>query len=237
MLKKMLASALFAGLAAGLVAFALHFALLVPIIKQAELYETGVRVHFAAAPDTQTGAQTVSAADPSLWHRDTNPLHRGIMTFGAELVTYTGLALILVALFALAERAGHMITPRQGLLWGLAGFLAFHVAPAAGLPAETPGIPAAALSARQIWWVSTVLASALGIALLAFGRKWPVWALAIVALTLPHLIGAPHLHELKGVVPPTLEGLFAGRSIAVGAAVWTTLGVLAAWVWTRQRVT
>jgi len=241
MLKKLLTSALFAGIAAGVVAVVLHTAMLVPIIIEAERYETGQLTHFTAAPDAAV-SKSVSGdagtqADGSLWHRDTNPLHRGILTFGAEMLNYTGLALLLVALFAIAEKYGHQITARRGLLWGLAGFLAFQVAPAAGLPPETPGIPAADLGARQIWWVATVLSTGVGIALIAFGRTLALPLIGIALIALPQIVGAPHPAEMSGVVPPSLEGLFAGRSIAVAAFTWPILGFLSGWFWQKTVVT
>jgi len=235
MLKKLVASALFAGLAAGVVASVLHFAMLVPIIIEAEQYESGQLTHFTAAPDTAAQPAAEEGPDTSLWHRDTDPVHRGIMTFGMELITYTGFALILIALFAAAERYGHQVTAREGILWGLAGFLALHVAPAAGLPPETPGIPAADITARQMWWIGTALATGVGIALIAFGRSLALSALALVLIVIPHIVGAPHLEELSGVVPPSIEGMFAGRSIAVAALSWSVLGFLAGWFWNRNR--
>jgi len=245
MLKKLLTSALFAGVAAGVVASVLHLTMLVPIIIEAERYETGALTHFTSAPDEAVQSQTTAAAnpdsgatgpDPSLWHRDTDPLHRGILTFGAEMVNYVGFALLLVALFAVAEKYGHRITARQGILWGLAGFLAFHVAPAAGLPPETPGIPAADLGARQIWWTVTVLSSGIGIALIAFGRSLALPLIGIALIALPQIIGAPHPGELGGVVPPSVEGLFAGRSIAMAAVTWPLLGFISAWFWQKNVV-
>jgi cobalt transporter subunit CbtA len=235
MLKKMLTSALFAGIAAGAVASVLHLTMLVPMIIEAEQYETGALTHFTAAPDnTTTIATPTEAGDTSLWHRDTNALHRNTMTFGAEMVAYTGFALLMVALFAVAEKYGQQINARRGMLWGLAGLLAFQIAPAAGLPAETPGIPAADLAARQIWWASTVLATGTGIALIAFGRNWLLPLVGIGLILLPQIIGAPHLTELSGVVPPSVASLFAGRSIAVAAASWTTLGLLCGYFWNKQ---
>ena len=49
MLKSLFASALFAGVAAGLLAALLQMALLVPLIAEAELYETGEKTHFGEA--------------------------------------------------------------------------------------------------------------------------------------------------------------------------------------------
>jgi len=53
----------------------------------------------------------------------------------------------------------------SGLLWGAAGFLIFSGSPALGLPPELPGMTAAALDARQTWWIGTVIATAIGIGL------------------------------------------------------------------------
>jgi predicted cobalt transporter CbtA len=50
---------------------------------------------------------------------------------------------------ALAARSGHDLDARRGLLWGLGGFAALHLAPAVGLPPELPGMASADLAARQ----------------------------------------------------------------------------------------
>jgi len=111
---------------------------------------------------------------------------------------------------------------RHRILWGRAGFLAFHVA------------PAAELAARQIWWVSTVLATASGIAPIAFGRNLWLPLLGAGVMLLPQIIRAPHLTEMSGVVPPSVASLFAGCSIAVVAASWSTRGLLCGYFWSKQ---
>ena len=90
-------------------------------------------------------------------------LHRA-----ANLVTAIGFALLLVAA---SEFAGGIAGWRQGLLWGLAGFAVFTLAPGLGLPPELPAMPAAELGARQVWWFGTVAATAAGLALIAFRRS------------------------------------------------------------------
>ena len=57
MLKVLLASALFAGLIAGLFAAGLQQAFLVPLIAEAELYETGTIIHFGGAEEAAHGAE------------------------------------------------------------------------------------------------------------------------------------------------------------------------------------
>jgi Probable cobalt transporter subunit (CbtA) len=60
---------------------------------------------------------------------------------------------------------------RQGLIWGLGGFVAFNLASALGLPPDLPGTEVASLEARQIWWLATVVLTSVGLAMLVFGPK------------------------------------------------------------------
>lgn len=113
----------------------------------------------------------------------------------------------------------------EGLLWGLAGFTAFALAPAFGLPPELPGSVAAELVARQIWWVTTSAATAAALALMVFVRApWAI-LIGVAVLIVPHLIGAPQPPEGSGVVPPELAAAFAARSLVVNAVFWALLGL------------
>lgn len=218
MLKKLLTSALFAGFAAGLIAALLQIVFVVPVIAEAELYETGKLVHFGA--EAMAGHETTAMAQD--WVRNG-------YTILATTGTYIGFALILIAGMGLAERIGHVPTVRQGLVWGICAFVAAQLAPAMGLPPELPGMAAGDLVARQIWWAGTAVTAALGMAALAFGRDWRAWALGVAFLLAPHIIGAPHPDEFWGTVPPELAAAFAGKALAIGAAGWAALGALAAY--------
>jgi cobalt transporter subunit CbtA len=222
MFSKIVTSALFAGFAAGLIAAVLQLVFVQPVLLHAELYESGALTHLTAAP-------------PSA-HPDLGPVDwtRDLMSVLFTALVYCGYGLMLVALMTVAAIRGATITARTGLLWGIAGFLAVHFLPAAGLPPELPGASAADLTARQIWWVGTAIASGIGIWLIAFGRGWTAWGAAIVLLLAPHLVGAPHPDTFEGPVPPELGGLFAGRALAVGFAAWTLLGLFAGWFWQRE---
>ena len=120
---------------------------------------------------------------------------------------------------------GLSITRENGVIWGLCGFLAATVAPAAGLPPELPGMPAGELLARQIWWVGTIAATAGGLYLVAVRpQTWAV-ALAIVLIGLPHVIGAPVPVSHESAVPPHLAASFAANAIAAGAIFWSLIGI------------
>lgn len=222
MFSKIVTSALFAGFCAGLIAALLQLVFVQPVLLHAELYESGELVHF--------GAQAVSAT-PDLQGLD--PVRDGLSLLFSALV-YFGYALILVAGMALAADRGVKINARSGLIWGIAGFVAFHFAPALSLPPEVPGVAAADVAERQVWWWSTVAVTALALALIAFGRSWVMWVVAIVLLLTPHLIGAPQPDEFTGPVPPEIAGLFAARALGVGFAAWTLLGLFAGHFWQRE---
>ena len=224
MTRHLVTSAMFAGVAAGLIAALLQFWLVMPLLLEGELYEAGVRIHGAAPAES---AVPIPPLD----------LRRTLLTAGFNVVTFTAYALILLALMAFAEIRGHALTLRQGVLWGLAGFVAVHLAPAIGLPPELPGTVAADLVARQVWWLATVLASALGIAIFAFAHSPALWPISLTLLLAPHAIGAPQPGAFNGVAPPELAALFVARSLGVAAASWVALGLLASFFWTRTRIT
>jgi len=223
MLKSLLASALFAGLIAGLFAAGLQQAFLVPLIAEAELYETGAVIHFGAA-EAATGHDIVAEAD----------LVRSLLTVLTTVLTTCGFGLLLVAGFALTERMGlTRIDLRTGFLFGLAGFAAIQLMPSLGLSPELPGAAAGELSQRQIWWLATVAGTVIGIGLIAWGNTAAKIAGAVL-IAAPHLVGAPHPHSFEGVVPPELSALFAARVLVVGALGWAALGALAGHFWSRE---
>ena len=67
---------------------------------------------------------------------------------------------MLVGVFLLR---GKPVDLNQGFLWGAAGFVVFSAAPALGLPPELPGMTAATLGSRQLWWFGTVFVTAIGL--------------------------------------------------------------------------
>lgn len=222
MFSKIVTSALFAGFCAGLIAALLQLVFVQPVLLHAELYEGGDLVHF--------GAEAISA-HPELPGLD--PVRDGLSLLFSALI-YVGYALILVAAMSLAADRGITINSRAGLVWGIAGFVAFHFAPALSLPPEVPGVAAADVVERQIWWWATVFVTAIALAMIAFGRNPLLWGVAVVLLLAPHLIGAPHPDELSGPVPPEIAALFAARALGVGFAAWALLGLFAGFFWQRE---
>ena len=87
--------------------------------------------------------------DSTEWFPDEG-LERTFYTSGSNIVTGVAFALVLVGVFLLR---GKPVDLNQGFLWGAAGFVVFSAAPALGLPPELPGMTAATLGSRQLWWV------------------------------------------------------------------------------------
>ena len=236
MTKRMIASAMFAGVAAGLIAALLHFAFVQKYILLGEMYESGAMTHFTGGGDhhaTETSIiEPVAETGHSHHHQPAgNTWQRNGLTALFMLILYTSYGLLLTAGFAFAESLGRKIGPAEGMLWGIAGFAAFQLAPAMGLAPELPGTIAADLGARQVWWWGTVIGTGAGIALLAYGRKTWMFVLAGALLALPHVIGAPEPEGYFGTAPPEVAAAFAARVLGVALVVWTCLGWLAGHFW------
>jgi cobalt transporter subunit CbtA len=140
----------------------------------------------------------------------------------ASVITGAGFALLLAGVSLLT---GVPITPKNGLIWGLCGFLAVTVAPGAGLSPELPGMPAGDLISRQVWWVATIIATGVGIFLIATRRELLWLAAAVVIIAIPHIIGAPQPATHVTSVPANLAASFAANTIAASAVLWCLIGL------------
>lgn len=222
MYARFLISALFAGSAAGLIAGLLQLMFVQPVLLHAELYESGALVHFGAVPVSAT---------PDLPGFD---VVRNGLSLVFSMLTYTGYALMMIAAMSIAEERGAPIDGRSGILWGIAGFVAFHLAPGFSLAPEVPGAAAADVTVRQIWWFATAAAAIVALALIAFGGNWAAWGAAAALLLVPHVIGAPQPEGFAGPVPTEIGALFAARAFGVGLAAWVLLGAFAGYFWQRE---
>jgi cobalt transporter subunit CbtA len=156
-------------------------------------------------------------------------LERLSYTAAANVLTAIGYALVLCGLLSVATQGGFAKTIdwRTGLFFGLAGFASVMLAPMVGLPPELPGSPAGDLGARQIWWLSTAFATALGIALLAFRRDGFSAVAAIALIAAPHVIGAPLPPEGEHALAPLgLERQFIVAATLTSLVFWALLGSL-----------
>ena len=216
MFTRIITSALFAGAAAGLTAGILQWQFVQPVLLHSEVYEQGLLTHFGG---------TLNSTDVAL---DRLQPMRDALSIIFTMLLNTGYALILIALMSIRQQSGDELTPHKGIIWGIAGYVAVHLAPALSLPPEVPGVAAADVELRQIWWVCTVAATSIGLWLIAFSRNITRIIPAIILILLPHLIGAPEADVFTGPAPTEIGALFASRALGIGLASWAVLGYFSA---------
>lgn len=228
-----------AGLIAGVLMAAMQAYATVPLILQAETFEgAGGHDHGAVGhshdheDEAAAGghAHDAAAAEEEGW-APADGFERFFYTSMANIVTAIGFGLILVVA---SELAGGIAGWRQGLLWGLAGFAVFTLAPGLGLPPELPAMPAADLGARQVWWTATVVATGVGLALIALRRSLPLAIVGVALIVVPHVIGAPQPASHESPVPAGLHHDFVVAVTVTNLIFWVALGALAGYF--RQRV-
>jgi cobalt transporter subunit CbtA len=218
--QRMFFAAVLSGLVAGIALAAVHQWRAAPLIVAAEVYETAEPAHEHA---TAEEAAAPHEHDAEAWAPQ-DGAERIFYTVLADILASLGFALVLAAISVLA---GIDITLRNGLLWGLGGFVATALAPSFGLPPELPGMPAADLGARQVWWWATVLLTGAGFLTIAKLRTPVSIAIAAVLVLAPHVIGAPQLAgEHESAVPAHLATAFAAATLTASAAFWLILGPL-----------
>lgn len=236
MIRHFLVTALLAGLIAGLVTTGLQQATTVPLIQRAEQFETTETGHGTHPKDTavRSGANAPEhnhGDESDQWAPDVG-MERLLFTALANVIAGIGFAFLLVAAIAFH---GEKSNGRAGVLWGLAGFAVFTLAPSFGLAPELPTMNAAGLFARQVWWIATAAATATGLWLLVLPSgalaqrvgKPILAATGIAVIALPHIVGAPHPPAGSAQVPPEFAAQFASASIGVSAVFWICLGWLA----------
>lgn len=230
MIRKVFTTALLAGFLAGLIISLVQEFTTTPLILHAEEYENGGPEKAAySLPGLKGEAQVFLASSGSVaehQEREWSPadgIERSLYTLGANTIAGIGFSLLLVAAFTLH---GRPVNGRTGLLWGIAGFTAFALAPALGLAPEAPGAIAADLPLRQGWWALTVACTAAGLWLIFFRSQWVLNILGLAVIALPHVIGAPHPAEIGGNTPPELAAQFTASSLVVTALFWAVMGWL-----------
>ncbi|WP_181706158.1 CbtA family protein [Chthonobacter rhizosphaerae] len=248
MLKRVLSAACAAGLAAGLATAALQHVTTVPLILEAERYETAVldgwsapepglmtavAAHGDAAPGHAHGEGVQAHGGGDHAHGGWSPadgLERTLATTVATVVSGIGFALVLIAVLLLA---GERITARTALAYAVGGFAATGLATGVCLAPELPGSAAAGVEARQLWWIGTAAATAAGLYLILKTRHAAALPLGLALLVVPHLVGAPHPDGYTSTVPAEIAARFAATSLAVHAAFWAAVGLGVGILWQR----
>jgi cobalt transporter subunit CbtA len=194
---RLMAVVLISGTIAGFFLFGIQHLAVVPLIERAERFEAGDH-------------------DSEGWER---------VAFTAITTILSGIGLAAILFGSLAV-SGRYPDTRQGALWGAAAFVCFNLAPALGLPPQPPGVALADLQYRQLWWAGTVVATAMGLWLIASpGHGWLRRIAGAIFIAIPHMIGAP-AGTGQSVVPLELIHRFAITSLATSALFWPLLGAI-----------
>ena len=221
MLGKLILSALIVGLIAGGILAAIQHLRLTPLIAQAEVYETAADAAKPACTENMAGMKMCGDDAGEGW-KPAEGFQRIASTSAASMLLGAGYGIMLAGI---ALVSGASLTRRNGMIYGLCGFLACALAPAMGLPPEVPGMAVADLTARQLWWLGTVASTGLGIYLIALRHEaWATFA-AVALLAVPHLIGAPVAPNTPNQVPAELASRFAANSLGAAAIFWCLLGL------------
>lgn len=231
--KRIITAAALAGMLAGLALTVVQKIQVSPIISKAEVYEEAAAAaavsDAAVAPSHAENAHTHTPEQahehehaPDAW-QPANGMERTAFTVLANTSLAVGFGLLLGAGLCLRSDAGGW---RSGLLWGLAGYAVFFVAPSLGLPPEVPGTEAAPLVDRQLWWLGTAVVTASGLSLLIFTRNWKLKLFGALLLAVPHLIGAPQPEVHASAAPAELAQAFIQATTIANAVFWLALGGL-----------
>lgn len=213
--KKIVIAALWTGLLAGLLLTVVQQIQVIPTLLQAEVYEEK-----AAAALLASGGHL---HEQQAWQPE-NGAERTFFTAVANISLAVGFALLMGAVISLRNGTN---TWRTGLLWGLAGYAVFFLAPSLGLPPEVPGTETAQLQERQIWWLMTVFDTAFGLWLLVFAKTTTNKALGVLLLLSPHLlITAPQPTVAYSAAPVELAHSFMLATTLANAIFWLAIGGL-----------
>jgi cobalt transporter subunit CbtA len=198
-----------------------------PIIYAAESFEVS---------DIEAPANTVTHNDAEAAHSHdhgdgtgwspANEFQRVAATLAANIVAAIAFSLILISVMSFhnLKSIKPKLNWKTGILWGVALMLSMFVAPSLlGLHPEIPGTISESLGQRQVWWISSTVATATGLMLIYYAA--PVFKIAGAALLiLPQLLGAPmpETHSYVITNPSAIESLdqLTGQFV-----IMTTIGM------------
>lgn len=252
---RLFAAAIAISLIMGALATALEYIRVVPLILDAEAFET----------DEPAGPNG-TLVEPQEWAPN-DGAERGGFTLLSNCIISLGFSLLLLGISIIDH---DHISTRSGLQRGVAGWVIFMGLPCAGLPPELPGMAAADLTDRQWWWIYAVMLGVAGFgiaisslrmlpqpkprgtatancrdsldALCHFALQATILAVAVVVAAIPHLTGVPHpqttgqdghgsaenLASARTGPPSEMAAAFAVWCLATAFAYWVCLGVLCA---------
>lgn len=220
MLRSILIAALLAGAIGGGLLTAIQQLQTTPLILEAEKFETA-----AGGGPTEQHADGHGHEHGEAWSPEA----------GTERLSFTLLSNVLASIgFAMLIACGITLSGHKGwakgLLWGLAGYAVFFVAPSLGLHPKLPGTVSAPLQDQHIWWLATVAASATGLSLLIFAKSILLKGVGLLFMLIPHLVGTPLPQETNDAISSELSKDFIIASSIANGVFWLILGALSGYL-------
>jgi predicted cobalt transporter CbtA len=157
---------------------------------------------------------------------------RSTATLLGDIFLAVGFGLILSGVYAFSGRHGWL----YGLLFGLAGFATFQLAPAVVVPPAVPGMKVASLALRQTgWWVATG-STIVGLVLILNLTRWAKLA-GVLMLLLPVVVFRTLLSLPSPTTPShplaALDQAFVMRTLGCMLAFWLILGAVSGYLFAR----
>ncbi len=213
-----------------------------PLILAAEVYEE----QKAETPEPVAPAAHVHAEAAAHEHEHehgaakewepANGFERIGWTLVANILHAFSMALLVFAVMGVvvAKRSAAVGSLALAGWVAAAGFVSLHLWPSLGLHAEVPGMEAAPLHARQLWWALAVASAAGACAVAGFVCAAWRWLVAAALLALPFIVGAPQLQgdALAGFGPEArvaleqLGGQFIWATTWVALSFWASMGLV-----------
>ena len=218
-------AAILAGIVAGVFYTGAQAVKVVPIIIEAEAYESGGETLKNHSHATAAEGQTAHEHNPDAWAPQ-DGFERTFYSLISNVLVGVAYSLLLVAAIILSKIP---VSPKVGIAWGAVGFVVFVLAPSLGLPPEIPGTVAASVPDRQAWWLATVILTAGGLALFAFKTQWYWMGLGLVLIVAPHVYGAPEPVHHASLAPANLAVEFVVAAIVTSGLFWLVLGGVLGW--------
>ena len=150
-------------------------------------------------------------------------VERTFFSFLANIVTGIGFALLLVAV---SELFGGIANWRQGVFWGLAGFVVFTLAPASGFRPSSCNARGGSRRAPAVV-ARDGSRHGHGARALFYSRSLVAVLAAIALLVAPHVIGAPQPVSYESPIPEGLHHSFVVAVVMTALLFWVLLGGLA----------
>ncbi|MFV2060889.1 MAG: CbtA family protein [Gammaproteobacteria bacterium] len=216
MLRKLLLPGFISGIIAGILLSLMQHYNVIPLILEAETYEVQANQH---SHTTATPEHDANQAQPEWAPKDGS--ERTLFTFMTNILLGIGFSLLLISLMT----ATHFSGWQSGLLWGLAGFSVFYLAPGLGLPPELPGAVQANLEQRQLWWTATVVSTAVGLGLLFLNPAVTFRLLGALFIIAPHFFTSNIAMEATSPVPEELIRSFIIATSFSNLVFWLVIGL------------